>query len=109
MKIVFSNYDSPGNPWYGGGGAAAVMAVARRLASRHEVRFVCGAFPGAPAGVVEGVRMRRVGSSRLGPKLGQLWFQFRLPFEARRARWDVWVESLTPPFSTAFLPRFTAR
>lgn len=85
------------------------MAVARRLARRHQVQWICGAYPGAPSGVVDGVRIRRLGAGWLGPKVGQLWFQFRLPFLAWRADYDIWVESLTPPFSTACLPWFTSR
>ena len=109
MTIVFSNYDSPGNPWYDGGGARAIHAVARRLAVRHEVRVVTGAFPGGSDRRVDGVQYMRVGSRRAGPKLGQVLFQFALPRAVRRLAFDVWVESLTPPFSTACLQRFTRR
>jgi glycosyltransferase involved in cell wall biosynthesis len=109
MKIVFSNYDSPGNPWYDGGGARAVQAVASRLAQRHSVRYVSGAFPGAPAGSIDGVVMSRVGFGGAGPKPGQLIFQLLLPWQVRRFDFDVWVESLTPPFSTACLQRFTRK
>ncbi|MCP5524984.1 MAG: glycosyltransferase family 4 protein [Verrucomicrobiales bacterium] len=109
MKIVFSNYDSPGNPWYDGGGARAVQAVASRLADRHTVRYVSGTFPGAPGGPEKGVARLRIGFAWAGPKLGQLFFQFLLPWCVRRLDFDVWVESLTPPFSTACLQRFTRR
>lgn len=109
MKIVFSNYDSPGNPWYSGGGARAVRAVTRRLAARHSVTFVSGAFPGARGGSEAGVASLPVGPAWAGPKLGQLLFQLSLPWRVRRLDFDVWVESLTPPFSTACLQRFTRR
>lgn len=109
MKIVFSNYDSPGNPWYGGGGARAIHAVARRLAARHEVTVVVGAFSRGRHSRVDAVSYDHVGPRRAGPKLGQLLFQFTLPLRVRRRDFDVWVESLTPPFSTAFLQRFTKR
>lgn len=109
MKIVFSNYDSPGNPWYNGGGARAVQAVASRLAARHSVRYVSGAFPGAPVGSQDEVALSRAGCAWAGPRLGQLIFQLLLPWHVRRFDFDVWVESLTPPFSTACLQRFTRR
>lgn len=109
MKIVFSNYDSPGNPWYSGGGARAVQAVSRRLAARHDVTYVSGAFPGARVATVDGVGCKPVGPRWAGPKLGQLLFQLSLPRWVRRLEFDVWVESLTPPFSTACLQRFTRR
>jgi glycosyltransferase involved in cell wall biosynthesis len=109
VDIVFSNYDSPGNPWYGGGGARAIHAVARRLAARHRVRVLVGAFSRARRLVVDGVEYQPVGPRAAGPKLGQLWFQFSLPLRVRRREFDVWVESLTPPFSTACLQRFTRR
>ncbi len=108
MRIVFSNYDDPKNPFYGGGGARAVFEIARRLAARHEVTVVAGLYPGAAkAETVEGVRYERIGSRRLGPQAGQLLYQFLLPWQARRLACDVWVESLTPPCSTALLPWFT--
>lgn len=109
MRLVFSNYDDRCNPYYGGGGARAIHEVARRLALRHEVTVVTGNYPGATDAVVDGVRYARLGRAGWGPRLGQLAFQFRLPLEVRRRDFDVWVESLTPPFSTAALPWFTGR
>jgi glycosyltransferase involved in cell wall biosynthesis len=106
-KIVFSNYDDRSNPYYGGGGASAIHEIARRLTGRFDVEVVTGTYPGATNLLVDGVRYRRVGLSRAGPKLGQLSFHFALPNLARRSVFDLWVESLTPPFSTAFLQKFT--
>lgn len=108
-RLVFSNYDSPGNPFYGGGGARAIQEVARRLARRHEVTVVTGKHPGNLPTVVDGVRYAPLGSRRAGPKLGQLLFQFLLPWRVARGDFDLWVESLTPPFSTACLPLFTRK
>jgi len=108
-KLVFSNYDSPPNPYYGGGGAQAIHQIARRLAERHDVRIVTGAFPGCRDKVVDGVAYEHLGWSTAGGKTGQLGFQFRLPGRVRRGDFDLWVESLTPPFSTIGLPRFSPR
>ena len=108
-RIVFSNYDSLANPFYGGGGARAIHEIARRRAARQEVRVVAGAFPGCRDGVVDGVAYEHLGRAGAGGKTGQLWFQFRLPGRARRGDFDLWVESLTPPFSTACLQKFTPR
>ena len=109
LRIVFSNYDSPPNPYYGGGGAMAIHEVTKRLAARHEVKVVTGRFPGAENALREGVTYEHLGLARAGPKLGQLIYQFLLPWRLRREHFDVWVESLTPPFSTACLPLFTRR
>lgn len=107
MRLVFSNYDSPHNPFYGGGGSAAIHEVARRLARQHNVEVVIGRYPGCQISEQDGVRYRPIGPAWAGPKLGQIFFQLRLPFCVRQKPFDVWCESLTPPFSTACLQRFT--
>ncbi len=106
-KIIFSNYDDLKNPYYGGGGARAIHEVARRLAARHHVRVVTGSYPGAQDEMADSVSYVRMGGRRVGPKAGQLLFQFLLPARVRRESFDVWVESLTPPFSTGCLQLFT--
>jgi glycosyltransferase involved in cell wall biosynthesis len=108
-RFVFSNYDSPSNPFYAGGGAQAIHEVARRLVARHDVRVVTGAYPGCRDHVHDGVTYEHIGRPDSGGKTGQLWFQFRLPGRVRRGEFDLWCESLTPPFSTARLQRKTAR
>jgi glycosyltransferase involved in cell wall biosynthesis len=110
MRLCFSNFDAPDNPWYGGGGAAAIHEVARRLATRGwETRVITGRFPGAQNRVIDQVRYERVGAGWLGPKAGQLLFPCALMARVRRGDFDLWVESLTPPFSTACLQRFTPK
>jgi glycosyltransferase involved in cell wall biosynthesis len=108
-RFVFSNYDSPSNPFYAGGGALAIHEVARRLATRHTVRVVTGAYPDCRDHERDGVAYEHLGRVNSGGKTGQLWFQFRLPGRARRGDFDLWCESLTPPFSTACLQRQTDR
>lgn len=109
MRLVFSSYDSPANPYYGGGGAGAIHEVARRLAASHQVTVLTAACPNPLPASSEGVHYEPVGPRSAGPKLGQLLFHFSLPFRLRRRAFDVWCESLTPPFSTAFLQSCTHR
>jgi glycosyltransferase involved in cell wall biosynthesis len=109
-RIVFSNFDDLRNPFYGGGGAAAIHEIARRLAARqHQVMVLTGKYPGSRNEVVDGVSYERIGSTRLGPKFGQVIFHFSLPRKVRQLEFDFWVESLTPPFSTACLQLFTKK
>jgi glycosyltransferase involved in cell wall biosynthesis len=109
VHLVFSNYDSPANPSYGGGGAIAIHEVARRLARNHVVEVVTGAARGVGPGQVDQVTYCPIGLAAAGPRLGQLLFHLSLPRQLRRRRFDVWCESLTPPFSTTCLPLFTRR
>jgi len=59
--------------------------------------------------VVDGVNYKRIGSTMFGPKIGQVIFHFSLPRKMRQLDFDIWVESLTPPFSTACLQLFTRK
>jgi phosphatidylinositol alpha-mannosyltransferase len=113
-RVVISIYDHAGNPHYGGGGSAVVRELAGRLARRHRVTVICGSYPGCrthrrstppPPGVRE--VFLPVGS--FGPRLGQLLFHAVLPVHAALRRYDVWVESFTPPWSTSLLPLVTGR
>jgi hypothetical protein len=58
--------------------------------------------------MIDGVEYRKVGFYFLGPRITQLIYQLILPFKAF-IKHDIWVESFTPPFSTAFLPIFTRK
>ncbi|NTW15057.1 MAG: glycosyltransferase family 4 protein [Candidatus Moranbacteria bacterium] len=106
MIIIFSNYDDIANPAYGGGGARAIHEVTKRLAKESDVTVITGTYPGAVDMVIDGVRYERIGTYAFGPKLGQLIYSLLLPFVAWRKSFDVWYESLTPPFSCSFLPIF---
>ncbi len=104
--VVISSFDSPGNPHYGGGGAAVVEMIARWLAAHYEVTVVTAARGGGTV-VREGVRYRRLPIGWAGPRAGQLLFHSLLPLIAQRIPHDLWIENFTPPFSTSFLPLFS--
>ena len=106
--VVISSFDSSGNPWYGGGGAAVVEHVAQRLSSEYRVTVVTASRHRGTR-TVGSVTYRYVPVFWAGPRAGQLLFQALLPFVARRLCHDVWIESFTPPFSTSFLPLLTRR
>ncbi|MEU9702567.1 glycosyltransferase [Streptomyces sp. NPDC047981] len=105
-RVVVSVYDDAAGAEHGGGGALAVEKVARRLSEEFDVTVVTA---GRRAGSLhdDGIRYVRLPVRRTGPRAGQLLFVTMLPFMARRLPHDAWLESLTPPFSTSFLPLFS--
>lgn len=109
QKIIISSYDDINNPYYAGGGAMAVHKVARNLKDKFDITVITAKYPGAVDGKVDNVFYKRIGPSFAGPKIGQLIFQILLPFYAKKMNYDLWIESFTPPFSTAFLPLFTKK
>jgi len=108
-KIIISSYDDIQNPYYAGGGARAIHAVAKRLTNRFRVVVLTSSFPGAKDEVIDGVRYKRVGISFAGPKIGQVLYQFFLIKSVLNEEYDLWVESFTPPFSTSFIPLLTKK
>lgn len=108
-KIIFSSYDNLRNPFYAGGGAVAIYQVTTRLASMFEIVVITGNYTGAKNKKIENVFYKHIGPSFLGPKLGQLFFYFLLPFYVLNEKYDIWVENFTPPFSTACLQLFTKK
>lgn len=108
--IIFSSYDDRDNPAYGGGGAFAVHQAAKRLAKKYAVFVLTGKFPGClHRESSDSVHYERIGSAFFGPKLGHLIFHFALPFYVISKKFDIWIESFTPPFSASFLPLFTKK
>ena len=95
MKICHLTYDDVDNPWLGGGGAVRAREIYRRLASRHQITLVTGAYPGSAAEeVVDGIRHLRVGSanSYAGSRLSYC----RHAIDCLRAQeWDVWVHEFS--------------
>jgi glycosyltransferase involved in cell wall biosynthesis len=108
-KIIFSSYDDLHNPYYAGGGARAIHEVAKELSHKYDVTVLTGNYPGAKNQIVDGIRYKRIGLSFSGPKTGQLFFHLLLPMAVKRAVFDVWIESFTPPFSTTSLQRYTVK
>lgn len=109
MKIIFSTYDHLDNPYYAGGGARTIHEIAKRLVTRYDVEVITGNFNKKKRTVIDGVKYRYIGHWIGGPQVSQLLFQFLLPFYAKTHTFDVWIESFTPPYSTAFLPLFTSK
>jgi len=107
--IIFSSYDDIHNPYYRGGGAQTIHEIAKRLAREYHVTVITGTYPSAQNEVVDRISYVRIGASFLGPKLGHLAFHLLLPFHVLFRRFDLWIESFTPPFSTGFLQLFTKK
>ena len=85
-----------------------VHEVAKRLAKNHSVTVLTGAYPGAKEAVIDGVMYRRIGYPG-GAIFSQLAYQMWLPYHVLHESFDIWIESFTPPFSTAFLQLFTSK
>jgi len=98
-RIVFSCYDHPANPVYGGGGALVVEQIATRLARDHDVTVIASSYRGARPPQWRPYRQVFLPTGWAGPRAGQLLYSLLLPFAARRATHDLWLESFTPPFS----------
>jgi len=112
-QLVISSFDHVDNPHYGGGGAVVVAELAARLARSFDVTVVTAGSHRRPCGraqgAADGVRWVFLPVGWAGPRGGQLLFHAMLPLVAMVARYDVWLESFTPPFSTSFLPLVTRR
>ncbi len=108
-KIVISSYDDIKNPYYGGGGARSIHEVASRLAHKFDFLILTANYPGAKSQVLSGVEYKRIGPAFIGPKFGQLLFHVMLPFYVRSLEYDLWIENLTPPFSTSCLQLYTKK
>ncbi len=109
MHIVFSSYDDINNPFYGGGGAKAIHEVGKRLIKKNKVTVITANYKGAKHGLVDGIEYKRIGPEKASARLGQIIYQILLPFYCRFNDFDVWIESFTPPISTAFLPLITKK
>jgi glycosyltransferase involved in cell wall biosynthesis len=108
-RIIISNYDDLKNPVYAGGGAVAIHEVAKRLANKFDITVLTGNYPGARDETIDGVEYRRVGTKHFVGRLAQLLFHATLPFYVLTLKYDVWIESFTPPFSTSFTGLFTRK
>ncbi|MCI0533239.1 glycosyltransferase [bacterium] len=109
QKIIFSNYDDIKNPAYGGGGAFAVHEVAKRMVSTFDITVLTGNYPQAKDEIIDGVSYKRIGPAFFPGPFGQVLFHIVLPFHVLTEKYDLWIESFTPPFSTSFTPIFTRK
>lgn len=109
MKIIISTYDDIKNPYYGGGGAIALHELAKRLSKKYEVKVVSWNHSGIKNENIDGVEYTRIGFSFISPKIAMFIFQMILPLVAIFKKFDLWIESFAPPFTTAFLPMFTRK
>lgn len=107
-SLIFSNFDSPKNPYFGGGGARAIHAVARRLSDTYGVTVVTGKYPGWKDETVDGVMYRHIGS-RTTPLIDQAVFHISSVLHAIRGTYDVWLENFTPPCITGLIPLFSGK
>ncbi len=106
--MVISIFDDFDNPHYAGGGPVVVRTIADHLAAGHDVLVVTGGRR-FRTGTRGGVAHLHLPVTRLGPRLGQLAWGFLLPLAALCLRYDVWIESFTPPWSSNFIPLVTRR
>lgn len=108
-RIVVSIYDDPGNPYYAGGGPLVVRRIVESLAESYDVVVVTGGYPGARRTSRHRVTYVPLPLGWAGPRLGQLLYTTCLLVLVRVARFDLWIESFTPPFSSSFLPLVARR
>lgn len=106
-KVVISIYDSFQNPYYSGGGPVVIHEVAKRLTAKYDITILTGNYPDAKDKTIDGISYRHIG---LPDRFSSLTsFQFLLPYYLFKIPFDIWLESFTPPYSTAFLPMFTKK
>jgi len=107
--IYYSTYDDIKNPHYGGGGAIAVHEIAKRLSKKYNVHILSWDYSGKKKETIEGIAYERFGIPSLSPKLGMFAYQIFLPFVMQQKIYDLWMESFCPPFTTAFLSKFSKK
>ncbi len=108
-RLIISSYDNIRNIYYKGGGARILDELAQRLSSSFHITIVTARHRDAADFRNGKVKYRHIGPAFAGPRLGQLFFHFLLPYHVRRNNFDVWIESFTPPFSTTCLQMFTKK
>lgn len=104
MKILHCIYDHVRNPWVAGGGAVRVHEIYRRLAVRHDITVVCGAYPGAENHDEDNVHYRFEGTKSSSYVLSTFYYAVRAARYIKNyaAEYDIVVEdfaSYNPVFS----------
>ena len=90
LRVLHCIYDDPENPWVGGGGALRVREIYRRLVGEVAATVATGNFPGASAGVYEGVRYERLGATTPYP-LSRLTYGAAATRLLARGEYDVGI------------------
>lgn len=106
--VVISIYDDFDSPYYAGGGPVVVRNIARRLSGEDEVVVVTAASRWRRSRR-DGIRHLHLPVTWAGPRLGQVLWGVLLPVVSAFLRYDVWIESFTPPFSSSMIPLATRR
>ena len=107
-RVVISIYDDFDNPYYAGGGPTVVRSIAESLAQDCEVVVVTGGRRLARSRR-DGIRHLHLPVTWIGPRSGQVLWGVVLPLVALVLRYDVWIESFTPPLSSNLVPLVTRR
>ena len=107
--IIFSSYDDLKNPHYGGGGAIAIHEIAKRLTKKYNTTVLSWDYSGKKNEYIDTVHYERFGFPKLSPKIGMFLFQLGLGSQMKKRNFDLWFESFCPPFTTAMLPKYTAK
>ena len=108
--IAISSYDSIENVFYSGGGAKAIHEVSLRLNKKFKVIVITGKYPGSMnTKTIDGIQYYYIGSRINNPQISQLVYQACLPLQLYKTKFDLWIESFTPPFSTNCLQLFTKK
>ncbi|WP_337059689.1 glycosyltransferase family 4 protein [Kineococcus sp. G2] len=107
-RVVISIFDDFDNPHYAGGGPVVVRTIADRLTAEYDVLVVTGGrrFRRTERG---GVAHLHLPVTWLGPRAGQILWALLLPLTAVLLRYDLWIESFTPPWSSNLVPLVTRR
>lgn len=104
MKILHLGFEDPRKP-DAGGCAKRSHSINRRLASRHDITVLTSVYPGARAGVLEGVRYVPVGFGR--GRAAALSYWMAVVPHVRRTAADIVVEEFNPPFGPGFAPVYS--
>jgi len=98
MKILHCIYDHIRNPWVAGGGAVRVHEVYRRLAGRHDITVVCGAYPGSENLEEDNVHYRFEGTRSSNYVLSTFYYAVRAAryMKNHAAEYDIVVEDFAP-------------
>lgn len=108
-RVIVSIYDDPLNPHYAGGGPLVIQRIVESLVDRYDVVVVTGGHRHAHRSKRHRATYIPLQLGWAGPRIGQLLYTAMLMLIAPLARYDLWIESFTPPISSSFIPLVTRR